>query len=181
MYIFIDESGTHKDIDHSTFVLVYVAVNDYQTLERKVQALEARLRRGAFHWKDTVWKVKKEFMEEALSFDFRIKIAVFRNPINTGAALELALTHMIVERDITEIFIDGKKPKKYARVLKKSLRDKGIRVSKLRTVNDEQFAGIRLADMAAGLSRSYFDNKNLNKITPYFERLQKKTIIIIEQ
>jgi hypothetical protein len=68
MYIFIDESGTHKDIDHSTFVLVYVAVNDYQTLERKVQALEARLRRGAFHWKDTVWKVKKEFMEEAFLF-----------------------------------------------------------------------------------------------------------------
>lgn len=79
-----------------------------------------------------------------------------------------------------KIYIDGKKPKWYAKKIKKILRYKGISVRKLKMVKGSQYAGIRLADMIAGLSRSYFDKKNLKRIFGYYQKLQKKIIVIIE-
>jgi len=87
---------------------------------------------------------------------------------------------MIVEKNIRNIYVDGKKPKWYERRIKKILRDKGISTKKVKTVKSSQYAGIRLADMIAGLSRSYFDKKNLNKIEKYYQRLQRKVIVLIK-
>ncbi len=88
---------------------------------------------------------------------------------------------MIVERNIKQIIIDGKKLKRYERIIKKILRDKGVPVKKLKTGRDTQHAGIRVADMVAGLARVYAEKRNLNKIIPYYEKLKKKIIITIEQ
>ena len=180
MLVFIDESGIHKDIDCSTFALVYIETRDYDQMEMEIKKVEKRLKIDYFHWKKTIWSVKKEFMERILELDFRVKIAVIKNPINPSQELERILAHMIIEKDIRNIYIDGKKPKWYERKIKKILRDKGISVRKLKTVKDNQYAGIRLADMVAGLSRSYFDKKNLKKISRYYRKLQKKIIVIIE-
>jgi len=120
-------------------------------------------------------------MERALAFDFFVKIAIAKNPVQVDQVLRRVLEHMIVERNIKQIIIDGKKSKRYERVIKKILRDKGISVKKLKTVRDTQYAGIRVADMVAGLSRLYADKMNLQKIDPYYERLKKKIIITIEQ
>lgn len=181
MYVFIDESGTHKSIDHSTFALVYIAVQDYQAFERQVLELEKELRISAFHWAETGWELKRKFMERALAFDFQVKIAIVRNPVQVDHALQRAMEHMIIERNIKQIFIDGKKSKRYERLIKKILRDKGVPVKRLKTVHDTQYSGIRVADMVAGLSRAYADQKNAEKIAPYFERLRKKIIITLEQ
>ena len=180
MLVFIDESGIHKKIQHSTFVLAYIESEHYQVLEEKIQAIEKKLKIDHFHWAKTVWKVKEKFMDQVLKLDFQAKIAVVKNPVNPAKELERILVHMIVERNIRNIYIDGKKPKWYERKLKKILRDKGISVRKLKTVKESQYAGIRLADMVAGLSRSYFDKKNLEKIDKYYRRLKKKTIVLIE-
>lgn len=180
MVIFIDESGIHKQTDHSTFVLVYVESSNYQKLELDILALEKKLGIPEFHWAHTIWKVKKEFMEEALRFDFQAKIAVVDNPVDPAQELERVLLHMIIERDIQYIFIDGKKPKWYERRIKKILRDKGLSVRKLKTVNSSQYPGIRLADLVAGLARSYFDEKNKLRIESYYKRLRKKTVVLIE-
>lgn len=60
---------------------------------------------------------------------------------------------------ITNIYIDGKKPKWYERKLKKVLRDKKISVKKIRTVRKAGApAGLQLADALAGLVRYHFDN-----------------------
>jgi len=177
MLVFIDESGIHKEIEHSTFVLVYVETENYEEIEKQIREIEKWLKIDYFHWAKTVWKVKEKFLDEVLKLDFRAKIAVVKNP---AQELERVLTHMIVERNIRNIYIDGKKPKWYERKIKKILRDKGISVKKLRTVKSSQFAGIRLADTVAGLSRSYFDKKNLERISPYYQRLKKKIIVMIE-
>lgn len=119
-------------------------------------------------------------MEEALRFDFTAKIAVVNNPVNPAQELERVLLHMIVERNIRNIYIDGKKPKWYERKVKKILRDKGLSIRNLKTVSSSQYPGIRLADLVAGLARSYFDEKNKPRIENYFKMLRKKTIILIE-
>jgi len=180
MLVFIDESGIHKKIEHSTFVLVYIETENYGEIEKQIQEVENKLKINYFHWAKMVWKVKEKFMDAVLGLDFKAKIAVIENPINPAQELERVLTHMIVERNIRNIYIDGKKPKWYERRIKKILRDKGISVKKLRTVKSSQFPGIRLADMVAGLSRYYFDKKNLAKISTYYQRLQKKIIVMIE-
>ena len=76
---------------------------------------------------------------------------------------------MIIEKNIKNIYIDEKKSKRYERKIKKISQNnkkikklrkiKKISVKKLKTVKINQYAGIRLADMIAGLSRLYFDKK----------------------
>jgi len=176
MLVFIDESGIHKQVDHSTFALAYIEFENYPDIEQRVLAIEKKLKISTFHWSETVWAVKEKFMDEVLNLNFRVKIAVIENPVNPAKELEKVLLQAIVEKDIKGIFIDGKKPKWYERKIKHILRDKNISVRKLKTVRDSQSAGIRIADMAAGLSRSYFD-KPKPELEKYYRRLVKKAPI----
>ena len=180
MLIFIDESGIHKKVEHSTFVLAYIETENYHFLESKIKEIEGKLKIDYFHWAETVWRIKEKFMDEVLKLDFKAKIAVIKNPVNPGRELERILTHMVIEKNIKNIYIDGKKPKWYERKIKKTLRDKGISTKKLKTVRSYQNAGVRVADMVAGLSRSYFDKKNLDRISKYYRRLEKKIIVVVK-
>ena len=50
MYVFIDESGIHKDIDNSVYVLVYIEKNDYESLNEQILKIENDLKIKEFHW-----------------------------------------------------------------------------------------------------------------------------------
>lgn len=180
MLIFIDESGIHKKVDHSTFALSYIQFKNYQEVEAKIIKIEEKLGIQEFHWAETVWRVKEKFMDEIFKLEFQAKIAIVKNPINPSVELEKILLHTIVENNIKTIYIDGKKPKWFEHKIKKVLRDKGVSVRKLKTVKSSQCAGTRLADMVAGLARTYFDKKNLDKIEKYYKKLKKKLIVAIE-
>ncbi len=180
MLIFIDESGIHKKVDHSSFALSYIQFNNYPEIESRIVEIEKKLGIEQFHWAETVWRVKEKFMDEIFKLEFQAKIAIVKNPINPSEELEKVLLHTIVENNIRTIYIDGKKPKWFENKIKKVLRDKGVSVRKLKTVKSSQCAGARLADMVAGLARTYYDKKNLDKIEKYYRRLKKKLIVIIE-
>lgn len=180
MKIFIDESGIHKKVDHSSFALVYVEIENFGSIERGISDIEHKLKMKKFHWSETAWKQKEKFIQEALKLDFKVKIAIIQNPINPSDELERILSHMVIEKNISGIFIDGKKPKWYGRKIKKILRDKGVSVKKVRTISDDNIACARLADMIAGLSRSCFDGKNSTRFEKYFKLLEKKMIILMK-
>lgn len=180
MYIFIDESGIHKKIDHSSFSLVYIEVDNFQLIEEKICAIESKLKIEKFHWSEVAWKFKEKFIQEALKLDFKVKIAIVKNPVHPAKELERILSHMAIERNISCIFIDGKKPKWYELKIKKILRDKGVSARKVKMVKDDQIACVRLADMVAGLSRSYFDRKNEKKLCGYYKKLEKKLVILMQ-
>ena len=162
MIVFIDESGIHKSIDHSVFALVYISTEDREVLERAVIEIEKKLNITDFHWSDHSWKVREKFIRELAKLPFTAKIAIFKNPINTAQALEWSLIHLLVDKDIDQIHIDGKKPRWVEHKFKKVLRDKGITVRHLRTDRHTSSPGIRVADAIAGLSRSYYDKKSKN-------------------
>lgn len=96
MIIFIDESGIHKKVDHSTFALSYIAIDNYDKIEQKIIEIENKLKIDYFHWSETVWKIKEKFMNEALKLDFQVKIAVIKNPVKPDKELEKILAHTII-------------------------------------------------------------------------------------
>jgi hypothetical protein len=180
MYIFIDESGIHKNVDNSVYVLVYIEIDNYDFLNKEILKIEKDLKIKEFHWAETVWVVKEKFINRVLKLDFKVKIAVLDNPINPQLKLEQILAHMLIEKNINYVYIDGKKPKWYERKIKNILRSKSFSVHKLKTIKSSQYPCIRIADMVAGLVRSFYDSKNLNKIEKYYMRLINKIIITIK-
>jgi len=178
--IYIDESGIHKNIDHSSFVLAYIEFENYTNIESKIQKIEKELKIEYFHWSETTWKVKEKFIDKVLELKFKVKIAIVKNPVHPEKELEKVLAHTLIEKDIKNIFIDGKKPKWYERKIKLTLRNKNISTKKLKTVRAKQSAGVRIADMVAGLARSYYDKKNMGKIEKYYKKLEKKIIITLK-
>ncbi len=158
MTIFVDESGIHKQIDHSAFSLVYVVTENRDQLEKSIVDIEQHCRVSTFHWTDQPWKIREQFLREVTKLSFAVKIAIFRNPTRTSEALEHLLQHLLIERHFDSLILDGKKPKWIERRIKKVLRDKGISVKNLRTVRRDSSPGVRLADAFAGLTRAYYDN-----------------------
>lgn len=179
MIIFIDESGIHKSKDHSCIALVYIEIENLLAIENAVLGVEKKLKL-TFHWAHSVWEVRREFFRVISGLDFLIKVAIIRNPINLGKELEEVLLHLIIEKNIKQIVIDGKKSRRYERKLKKILRDKGISTKKLRTVRDESFAGIRLADAIAGAVRYYYDNPE-SQAKELFNKIKDKIIITLQK
>lgn len=179
MIVFVDESGIHKSVEHSTFAVVFVAISRYSEFERSVEVLEKKLRIEKFHWAKTVWSVREKFFEALMRMDFVAKIAVVKNPIHPEKSLEKTISLLLTESKIHTLCIDGKKSKRYVRQMKKILRDKGISTRKLKMVDDRGSAGVRVADALAGLARVYFDGKTDERVRKWYGRFRKKKITLV--
>lgn len=180
MNIFIDESGIHKSVDYSTIVVVYVEVKDIRKLEIDILNIEKELRLKTFHWSDERWLIRNKFLKQIIKLNFKFKLAIFRNPFSSQKMLEVVFQHLIIEKSLNGIFIDGEKPRWYEHKLKKVLRDKGISIKKLRTVRSISHPGIQLADALAGLTRYYFDNPKAEDAKKWFEKLKEKKKLVAQ-
>ena len=110
-HCYVDESGIHKQVDYSVFCVVYISTESVEALEQSMISLERQLKISSFHWSDLPWKLRLAALERIRQFPFEAKIALYRNPINTQIALEWSLQHLLVERNIQNVIIDGKKPR----------------------------------------------------------------------
>ena len=174
MVIFIDESGIHKQTGHSTTAVVYVEVKNLEKFESKLKKIEVDLKISFFHWAEERWFMKNKFLSRIFDLDFKVKVAIFENPVKPDSMLEVVFQHLITEKDINSIFIDGEKPRWYEHKLKKVLRDKGIAIKKLRTVRSRSEVGIQLADCLASLIRYYHDNPEEKDAKKWFNKLKKE-------
>ena len=180
MVIFIDESGIHKQSGHSTASVVYIEVKHLEKFENKLKKIEKDLKISFFHWAKERWFMKNKFLSRIFELDFTVKVAVFENPVRPDLMLEVVFQHLITEKSISTIFIDGEKPKWYEHKLKKVLRDKGIAVKKLRTVRSRSEVGIQLADALASLIRYYHDNPEEKDAKKWFNKLKKEKKLSFE-
>ncbi len=81
----------------------------------------------------------------------------------------------VIDSNIINIFIDGKKNKNYERELKGLLRNHGVKVYDLKIVDDKKEPLIRLSDFLAGLTRTYFNNdRDKNNIFYIFNLVKNK-------
>lgn len=181
MYIFLDESGVDKQNGKSSIALVYITVDNLDILQNAVLKTEKIIGIKNFHWSYSTWKVRKLFIEEICKQDFKIKVALIKNPFLASSGYEYALQHLVVERNVMYLIIDGKKGKSYERKFKKVLRDKGISVKKLKTANDEAYPALRVADAIAGAIRYRYENPDDKRIKDIYERFSKKILITLEE
>ncbi|MCX6754451.1 MAG: DUF3800 domain-containing protein [Candidatus Nomurabacteria bacterium] len=179
MYIFIDESGINKQDGKSSIALVYLEINKLDIIQTAVIETEKKLKIKHFHWSHSTWAVRQKFIEEICKYEFSIKIAFIKNPFKSNTAYEYALEHLIIEKNITNLIIDGKKNKTYERKFKKILRDKGISVKKLKTGNDEGYPALRVADAVAGVVRFNNENPANENIKNIYHLVSKKISITI--
>ena len=162
MYIFIDESGVHKQDGNSALALVYVMVENIEKLDKCVCELEARLRIRGFHWSEQNWKIRQEFFKGILGENFTVKAVIVQNPFSEEN-FEAAVRQLLVEKKVKNVIIDGKKPIQYVLKLKKVLRENHVSAKKIRMGNDKAFPGLRIADAFAGLVRCYTDDAGNEK------------------
>lgn len=179
MFVFIDESGTNKGSGHAVFALVYIAVKNYEIFDSAVSEIEKKLKIDSFHWAKSAPPVRSKFLEGLMKLDFKAKVAIVRNPSLPDSEMERLLPHMLIERNIHSIILDGEKPKWYQKKLKKILRDRGVTTKKLKMENDRSSAGIRAADAIAGLTRTYYAGKGGSLIQARFEQLRRKKIVLV--
>jgi len=182
-YIFIDESGVNKKMDHSCFAFVFINEDDYAFIEKSILKLENKFKIKSFHWSENIWLIKKEFLSQILYQNLKLKIKVIINPINQEKELENCLFDFIPKNKNNHIFIDGKKSKKYDRKIKKHFRDKSISINRIKTVKDNNCVGIKIADYMAGFFRYYFDNdiKLNSEIKDIFKKLLKNKVIELKK
>jgi len=173
MVIFIDESGIHKSVDHSSFAMAYIEFEHVEDVERGIAVVEKRHNISHFKWTNLPWKLRGAFLTDVAKLQFQAKVAIFRNPIHPDKALEWSAQYLLIEKNFKAIYIDGKKPRWVELRLKKVLRDKGISVKKLKTLRDESSPGIRLADALAGVTRAYYDDPD-GKAAPIWKKINHK-------
>ena len=180
-YIFIDESGIHRETGKSSIALAYISFENLDLVQKRIVEIEKEIGIHNFHWSHSSWPVRNKFIEKVIKCDFSVKIALILNPFNLNEAYEYALKHLVVEKRISAIIIDGKKKKSYERRLKKVLRDKGISVKKLKSGNDESYPALRIADAIAGIVRYRNENPENKNILNLYNLIKNKILITLEE
>lgn len=167
MHIFIDESGIHKKVDNSSFVIVYISLKDEGFISARIEQIESKLKIMPFHWSDfgskAGWLIRKAFIKRISDLPFTFKYIIVKNPVKPREMLFYCLSYLLIEKDIKKVVIDGRQPKWYEKQIKHLLRSRGISVKKLRTANDRAVPALRLADALAGLVRSYHDGSPISQ------------------
>lgn len=87
-----------------------------------------------------------------------------------------AMTKLLLKQDSFQLFIDGKKTKKYTYQVKEALKGCGIRVSTLKLVSHQSKGGLRISDTIAGISRLFYDSPSKKDSKILFEQCTKKKI-----
>lgn len=181
MHIFIDESGTSSIKGYSTIAVVYLEVGNQTKFENACKKILREMHLDSFHWAEHGWKVRQSFIRKILDLDFFYKVALFENPTNINLMYDLVFQQLITEENIKNIYIDGKKQKWYERKLKKILRDKGIKVSKLKSVRRETTqSGLQVADALAGLTRYNLDSPDKLDASRLIKKLKREKKLFIE-
>ncbi len=176
MHVFIDESGIHKQDGQSTTALVYVEFQDLGSLDEAVLKAEKDLKIESFHWSKQIWKIRQSFLEAVIKEKFEVKIFILQNPV-TKHKLETAWKHLLIEKNINSVVIDGKKSRAYSRHLKTALRHSGISVKKVIMGNDKAFPGLRLADLFAGIVRVHTEEPENEKVEKLYSLAKNKITI----
>ncbi len=177
MYIFIDESGIHKNNGFSTIAIIIVIPEHVKKYEKEILDIEAKLNINSFHWTYHKWSIRSTFIKSVFKINENIVVKVIskNNPSHYFEFLSASLGKIINEYNITRIILDGEKTHSYERSIKKILRQNAISTRILFIKRDESSPLLRFADAIAGLTRFYLEDPEHPEAKKLFEFVQSQS------
>jgi hypothetical protein len=175
--IYIDESGIISKIGHSVYVLVYIECLNESKINEYILKIEQDLNISHIHWVRLSKKIRIKVAKKLKEINFNYFFQVYKNPIEQEKSLENVLIELIkFKNTVFKIVVDGEGVDRYEKYLKKILRYRGIKIYKLKFVDDKKEPLLRVADFIAGLVRSRFD-KSDEDVEYMYKLLQSKVKI----
>lgn len=177
--IYVDESGQNFKFGHSTYAFVYISIENSAEIEKQVQKIESDLNIKKAHWRDMSWKVREKFADKISVLEFTANVVVFKDSKDIPKSLGEAFKYAILENDFKKIIVDGEKSEKYGKVIKNILRQKNFSSKDVNFKDDEKYAGLRIADFIAGMTRAHYENLDNELAAKIFDKLKKKIKVTI--
>ena len=175
--VYIDESGIGRKFGATVYCITVCYNLDATDLDSKILQIEKSLRVPPFHWREHSWTVKTKFLDSILGIEhWSCMTVVIKNDKFNESAVEKLLAKAIQGLDVDKMYIDGKKPRKYINLVKKSFKNIGISVSKLKMVRHQSAGGLRVSDAVAGLVRLHYDGKSKADAIKFYKRFLNKKI-----
>lgn len=159
LYCYIDETG--QDVGSDFFITVAIVSekdqhafrNDLSVIEQKTKIFKRKWYRAGYHQ-------RLDFMTRILENEGKFCCCFYivrKKPVNFFLSwleiVEKALFFVAAENYSAQVCVDGIDNKK-AQQLTSALRSKGIKLSFVKTAQDERDSCIRLADRVVGLIRT---------------------------
>lgn len=155
LYCYVDETGQHTQ-GELFIVCVVLASSERDDLLSVCEVIESRTGKRS-KWIKTAYELRAAYIREVLNqplFYSRLTFSVFKQTTDYTGATILAISRAIQASGETDykatILIDGL-TRSQEQTMARSLRQRGIRLRKLRGARDESNALIRLTDSICGL------------------------------
>jgi hypothetical protein len=182
LYCYVDESG--QDTEGRFFlVAVVIAGNSRDELQRKLEEIEHRTKKGRVKWHRTGLSRRLDYIRSILDLPELAGALYFAQYANSKAYLDLTVDAIagVIERqpayDRLSVIVDGLQPGEIAK-FKLRLNERRVHARKIVGVRDESDPLIRLADAVAGFVRDALEGKpDIRSVYDYALRAGK----IVEQ
>jgi hypothetical protein len=182
LYCYADETG--PDTEGKLFLVAVVITTGERidAIEQGLEGLEVESEKGFLKWKSTSVKRKRAYLQGILKIDDLqggLFYAVYRETKDYLRLVTLTIARAVMQfsqgRDHkATIYIDGLKKSELSQVAR-YLSQTDVRRRKIRGLDDEASAYLRLADALAGFFRDYEEGESYTK--DLFQLLSTKAFI----
>ena len=181
LYCYVDETGQDTKGELFLVAVVLKEISGLETLEKKLEAIEARTGKKQSKWKKISQKIKKKYLEELIQVK-ELKNAIFYATYQTSKEYSkltsLTIAKAVLAKESTNytvtVIIDGLNNKERD-VVREELKKLKIKYRKIRGMKDEQNIFLRLSDAMAGFLREVYEGEEYTK--QFIKRFEKASMI----
>ena len=182
LYCYADETG--PDTEGKMFLVAVVITTSERryAIEQNLEELEVESEKGFLKWKSTSVSRKRAYLQGIFNIDDLqggLFYAVYRDTKDYLRLVTLTIARAVMQfsqgrEHKATIYIDGLKKSEFSQVAR-YLSQTGVRRRKIRGLDDESSAYIRLADALAGFFRDYEEEKSYTK--ELFQLFSKRNFV----
>lgn len=181
LYCYVDETGQDTEGELFLVAVVLKDISELETLEKKLEEIEARSGKKQFKWKKVNQKIKKRYLEELIQVK-ELKNAIFYATYQASKEYSkltsFTIAKAVLAKESTNytvtVIIDGLNDRE-RNIVREELKKLKIKYRKIRGMRDEQSIFLRLSDAMAGFLREVYEGEEYAK--QFMKRFEKATIV----
>ncbi len=181
LYCYVDETGQDTKGELFLVAVVLKDIRGLETLEKKLEAIDARTGKKQAKWKKISQKIKKKYLEELIQVK-ELKNAIFYATYQASKEYSkltsFTIAKAVLAKESTNytvtVIIDGLNNKERD-IVREELKKLKIKYRKIRGMKDEQSIFLRLSDAMAGFLREVYEGEEYTK--QFIKRFEKASIV----